>query len=296
MAALFNEQFVETISHLRIVSKQVPQAGGYAEQASRQLGAGMEFRDFRSYMPGDDIRRIDWSLYQRSGKLFLRLYEELQDLDLHVLLDVSDSMFFEDPPRADAGRQMAAALVAAAINQHDAATVYPFGAERRPSHRCGTGRSGLMRSLEFLEGLGPAGPTDLPAAVRRLARTPLRSGLVAVVSDFFDPAGIASVVEALRGLRHRLLLVQLVRREDAAPAATGQLRLIDCESERDLDVTVTAEALESYRWAYQRFQDGLLAFVRGRGAMHVTVDADRRVLEQLSGLFVKGVLAAPRTF
>lgn len=296
MAALFSETFIETISHLRIVPKQVPPGGRYAEQASRQLGGGMEFRDFRSYMPGDDIRRIDWSLYQRSRKLFVRLYEELQDLDLHILLDVSDSMFFETPPRADAARHMAAALLAAAINQHDAATVHPFGSELLPSHRCATGRAGLMRALEYLERLGPAGPTDLTSAARRLARTPLRSGLVAVISDFFDPAGIAKVVEALRTLRHRLLLVQLTRPDDAAPIATGQLRLIDCESESDLDVTVTAEALESYRQAYQAFQNGLLGFVRSRGARHVVVNAETPVLEQLGELFVKGVLVTPRAF
>ena len=79
MSELFTSEFVDAISRLRIKARQVPRGGRHAEQASVQMGGGMEFRDFRPYAAGDDFRRIDWNLYSRSGMLFLRLFEELRD-------------------------------------------------------------------------------------------------------------------------------------------------------------------------------------------------------------------------
>src|SRR5512136_224110 len=99
MGALFTQDFIHSISRLRMMARQVPAGGRHAQHRSRDLGGGMEFRDFRSYVPGDDMRRVDWNLYRRSGRLFLRLFEELEDLPVYILLDVSDSMFFETPPR-----------------------------------------------------------------------------------------------------------------------------------------------------------------------------------------------------
>ncbi len=117
MAELFPKEFVAATTQMRLSAGPVPRGGRHAEHGSVQLGPGMEFRDFRSYMPGDDIRRIDWNLYRRSGRLFLRLFEEERDLPVYILLDCSDSMFFEESPsvrpirvplsRADAAKQAA---------------------------------------------------------------------------------------------------------------------------------------------------------------------------------------------
>ena len=129
MTRLFTDDFLHAIERLRIVARQVPLGGRHAEHRSRDLGSGIEFRDFRSYVPGDDLRRVDWNLYRRSGRVFLRLFEAPEDLHVYLLPDVSDSMFFETPPRADAARQMAAVLAAVALNQHDRVGIFPFGAD-----------------------------------------------------------------------------------------------------------------------------------------------------------------------
>lgn len=290
MASLFDEEFVAVISRLRIVSRQVPRGGRHAEQRSLQLGGGMEFRDFRAYMPGDDIRRIDWNLYRRSGRLFLRLFEELQNLPVYILLDVSDSMFFETPARADAARQMAAALIAAALNQHDSAGLYPFGQDLLTPMRSVSSGAGLSTALAYLDRLSPAGPTNIAYALRRFSAMGMRRGLVVVISDFFDPHGVDVTIDTLRSIRHRLLLVQVVRPVDAEPDLSGEVRLIDCEVGRDVDVTITTETLARYRRAYEEFQNALLQFVARRQVGYLALDADRPVLEQLSSLFVDGVL------
>jgi uncharacterized protein (DUF58 family) len=288
MAVLFSDDFVRAIAPLRIVARQVPAGGRHAEHRSRDLGSGMEFRDFRSYAPGDDIRRIDWSIYRRSGRLFLRMFEEVEDLPVYILLDVSDSMFFETPPRADSARQMAAVLAAVTLNQLDRTGIYPFGDDLLRPLAPISGKQGLHRVLAYLDQLGPSGPTNLERSVRRLAAMRMRTGLAAVISDFFDPRGVGSVTQALRSLRHRLLLVQVARASDASPPLDGELRVVDCESGHGVDVTVTAEGLERYRRAYREYCDELLRFAARRRAAHLMLDADKSVLAQLGGLFVGG--------
>lgn len=290
MPALFTEDFHRKVARLRIVAKQTPPGGRHAEHRSANLGAGMEFRDFRAYVPGDDLRRLDLNLYRRSGRLFLRLFEEPRDLAVHVLLDLSDSMFFETPPRADAGRLMAGIVLAAALNQHDRAELHPFGADLLPAVAGKGGRPAFLRALDYLERARPAGPTDFGRSLRRFGAVPRRRGLAVVISDFFDGRGSEAIIEALRGLRHRLLLVQLVRAVDAAPALDGELTLVDCETGAGVDVTVTSRVRARYVERYRRFNEALLGFAARRRCAFLRLDADKPVFGQLGRLFRDGVM------
>ena len=290
MATLFTEEFIRSVAKLRIVARRVPAGGHHAEQHSRHLGSGIEFHDFRSYVEGDDIRRVDWNLFRRSGQLFVRMFEEPQDLCVYILLDTSDSMFFEAPPRADAARRMAAVIAAVSLNQLDRVGVYPFGADLTNPLPIGSGNRSVRRVLDHLERLGPAGPTDLARSVRRFGAMQVRSGLAVVISDFFDPQGIDVVIRALGSLRHRLLLIRVTRASDASPALSGELRLLDCESGAGVDVTVTSGSVERYREAYRAFGDALYGFAARRRAAQLNLDADAPVLAQLGELFVDGVL------
>lgn len=290
MNDLFPPEFVAALSRLRLHAGQVPRGGRHAEQGSAQLGAGMEFRDYRSYQPGDDIRRIDWNFYQRSGRLFLRLFEEERDLPVYILLDHSDSMFFEDPPRANAAKQAAAILIGAALNEHNRPALYPFGAGLNQNFPAIPNRRTLPATLARLAALGPAGQTDLPAVLRRLKSMRLRRGVVAIVSDFFDPGGIWALSEYLHGLPHKLLLVRLARDSDANPQLDGELLLEDCESGGDLRVTITPATLAAYQASFADFENKLLEFSAKRRAGYITLNADGNVLEQFMEIFNGGLI------
>lgn len=293
MTRLFNDEFVRAIGQMRIVARQAPPAGRHAEHRSRDLGSGMEFRDFRPYVPGDDLRRVDWNLYRRSGRLFLRLFEEPEDLPVSILLDASDSMFFETPPRADAARQVAAAIAAVALNQQDRVSLFTFGRDLVAPMPVLSGKAALPRMFAHLERIRASGPTNLVRAARRFAARQRRPGLAVVISDFFDPLGMTRVTEALGSLRHRLALIRVVRASDAAPDLHGELRLLDCEDgggHAVVDVSVTQENLARYRRAYREFEETLGRFATRRRAAYASIDADVPVLDQLGGLFVDGVL------
>lgn len=291
MSRLFTEEFVRALDPLRITVRQVPGRGRPAEHRSRDRGSGLEFADFRNYVPGDDLRRVDWNVYRRSGRLLMRLFEQPEDLAVYVLVDVSASMFFETPPRADAACQVAGALAAVALNQLDRVDVYPCGAELGAPLRAVRGKAGLRDLLDQLEALGPAGPTGLARALRTFGHKRLRPGLLVIVSDFFDPQGVEAVLAALRGVRQRLLLVQLVIPTDAAPELSGEYQLVDCETGSQVDVVLSPRVLARYQAAYARFNDALRGFVVRRGAAHVRIDAHEPVSAQLRTLFPNGVLA-----
>lgn len=285
MSDLFPPEFVAALSQMRLHAGQVPRGGRHAEQTSSHLGMGLEFRDYRSYEPGDDIRRIDWNFYRRSGRLFLRLFEEERDLPVYILLDCSDSMFFEETPRANAAKQAAAILIGASLNEHNKPTLYPFGASLNEHFPAINQRRALPFTLQRLAELGAAGPTDLPAVLRRLNAMRLRRGVVAIISDFFDPAGIETLLQHLHTLPHKILLVRLARDADANPPLEGELLLEDCEGESDLRVTISPASLAAYRRSFDAFESQLLDFSMKRRAGYIKLNAERNVMEQFMDVF-----------
>lgn len=285
---LFDAEFLTALRRLHIHAKRVARGGRHADQRSRDLGDGIEFRDFRPYVPGDDFRAIDWTIYRRLGKVFLRLFEEMEDLPVYLMPDISQSMYLENPPRAKAGLRCALALASITLNQHDTVGLFPWGSDLTVELRPQSGAGRIMRFAEVLAGLEPRGETDIQRAVRTFNAFRMREGLAVFVSDFFDPNGIEGVLKALRQVRHRILLVQLVRKSDRDPGLLGDLQLRDCESGAVEDVSATPAVIEKYQAAYDTFQNQLTDFANKRGIGLLQLDIEGDVLSQLAQLFESG--------
>ena len=228
---IFDPAFLASLSHLRVVARRVPRDGRFAEQRSRDLGHGTDFRDFRPYAAGDDFRAIDWNIYQRLGRVFLRLYEELEDLPLYLMPDISRSLFLESPPRALAGLRTTLALASISLNHHDSTGLFPFSNDCEILARPQSGRGKVMLFADRLAHV----------RARRADRHPRRDQALQQLRAcgagcwWWSPTSLIraaseAVIAALKQVRHKLLLVQLHRRSDAEPDVRGDVRLIDCES------------------------------------------------------------------
>lgn len=285
---LFDSDFLESLKRLHIVARRVARGGRHAEQRSHDLSSGIEFRDFKSYTAGDDFRAIDWNIYQRLGRVFLRLFEELEDLPVYLLPDISRSMYFEDPPRAFVGLRTSLALASIALGQHDTVGLFPFSNDLDVALRPGSGKQRLHRLAQVMGDLEPGGETDFAHSIHRFGALGLRQGLVIVVSDFFDPAGVEVIERSLRSLRHRVLLVQLCRRSDAEPEHQGDFEFFDCENGQAENVSATASVVASYRRIYSEFVDGLVGAARRLDAGFLSLDVERDVVAQLAVLFERG--------
>ena len=291
---LFDPDFLASLEPFKVLARKVARGGRQADQVSIQHGSGMEFADYKPYVAGDDPRAIDWNIYRRLGRIFIKKFEERRDLPVYIFVDVSKSMFFGDVPRIGAGLRTALALASISMQQHDSVSLYSFSGDLSHKVNSRSGKSGLLRFANHLIGLSEDGQSHLALALRQFASHNRRRGLMIIVSDFFDPSGLEHVFSVLNISRQRLVLVQLVREQDANPTQLsdmqGDIRLSDCETQDTVDVSVTPAVLARYKEVYSKFNKKLIDFARAQGAGLVRVDTDKDVLEQLSQLFETGNL------
>lgn len=285
---LVDPELFDAARRLHLSARRVAPRGRFADQRSRDRGMGLEFEDHRPYSPGDDLRAVDWHLERRLGRLFVRLYEQQEDLPLYLMPDISRSQFLENPPRGRAGLRATVLLAAASLFQHDTVGVFPFGSDLSILSRPAAGRNRAVTLASRLAALEEGGSTDIPQAIARLSAMNLRRGLVVLVSDLFDPQGIEAVTKALGRLRHKLLIVQLTRPVDANPGLAGDLRLVDCESGAVEDVSITPAVQERYTRAYGAFETHIAEFCRERGIGRIRLNCDENVVPQLTKVFQAG--------
>ena len=290
---LFDAAFLRSLNGLRLIAHRVPAGGRHGEQRSRQQGSGVEFTDVRQYIPGDDYRAIDWNLWQRFGKLFLRLFLEDQDLPIHFLLDQSASMGHievDGTTKTRTARQAVAAMSYIALNHMDRVAVHPFaGKPLRPLPGVG-GKRSFQRLLGYLAELPTTGETSLVDAVRHFAHRRTRRGLCVIVSDFFDPRGADDIISTCSLIKHKLLLLRPTHPNEESPPLDGSLQVVDCESGEELSLTLDEGARERYREAYRQFTAQLEGFARSRGALMMPMYTNEPTVAQLARAFTTGAL------
>jgi uncharacterized protein (DUF58 family) len=230
-----------------------PQSGLYAgERRSTRSARSPEFSDFRPYVSGDDFRQIDWKAYARLERLMLRLYVAEEEACLNVVLDTSASMVLGEPPKWESGRRLAAALAFVGLAAMDRVQVGELGGRYLPPLR---GRDGVHRVWAFLDGLDPdgqAGPEDLVRARW------LRPGLTVVISDFLmEGSSWTPALTSIRSRRQEPVLWQVLAPDEEHPALTGDLKLIDAETERARELTITPGLQQEYLRALAAHRDGL---------------------------------------
>ena len=286
---LFDAEFLNALETFNLRIQRFLRQGRHGEQLTHDRGIGLEFKDFKQYVPGDDLRAVDWNIYRRLGRVFVHVFEEYQDLPLYLLVDRSKSMFLEETPRVHAALRSALALSSIALSQHDVVSLLSFSDDLEMHSKPIVGRRQLTTLARRMVELYEQNGTQLSQAVSQLALRKLRPGLLVILSDFFEPEGLDPVLDALRMSRHKMLLVQLVKDMDGDPTSNaefvGDIRLVDCETSSAVDVTVDPAVLARYRRIYEEFNQQLTEFASGQGIGLIRVNADGDVLEQLGTLF-----------
>lgn len=247
---LFDEEFLRRLQRVRLICRRRFQGLDHAERLSRQTGAGMEFADHRNYSRGDDFRALDWKLYGRTGKLFLKLFEEETELPVHFLVDASQSMRAGVPGRRkfDQARRLSAALGSLALDGLDRVGAGFFSDTLHAQIKPSRGRGQFHQLLTFLRNPPKdSGTTHLARAMESFVHGNRRRGLVFVISDFFDPHGWEEGVELLRYHRFEVRLLQVLSEKDWNPAEPGDVELADCETGQILSLTLTPRLLKEYR-------------------------------------------------
>lgn len=287
--AAFDEAFLGQLERLHLVSKKVFAGQTQAMRRSRRLGAGIDVADFRPYAAGDDLRHVDWNYYASARELLLRLFEEEEDLHIHLLLDTSGSMRTGDGRKADYARRVVAALGWIGLANLDRVAVVPFADRAMARLPASRGRSQVWKLLRFVASPPEGVRTDLRESFRTfLAQTARKRGLVVVVSDLEDERSWQDAVDQLRYHRMEPLLIHVHDLRDLEPALNGDVELEDCETGERLLVTVTPELLRAYRAEALARLDAAETWCRSRGVLYFRAPVQLPFDELVLQIFRKG--------
>ncbi len=270
-STLFDRDFLRKLEYLSFVARRIYRGDTRGAHASPRRGTSLDFADYRTYQPGDDFRAIDWSIFGRLDRLFVRLYAEEEDLTVHVLLDASASMTWGTPPKLDYARRLAAALGYVGIGSLDRVGVTTFAAGLGGALAPRRGRAQLFHLLDYMSRIQGGGRTDIARSLEDYGRRSRQPGLAIIITDLLDEAR----EDALRGLRALLfhdfevVLVHVLDREEIAPREDGALRLTDMETGQALAVSVDRPLAAAYRRRVERFFAAVESFCLANGVEYL---------------------------
>ena len=252
---MLSDAFLSRLDTLMLAMKGRASGGAGGTRRSRQTGSSAEFSDYREYIPGDDIRRIDWNAMARFDRIFLKLFMEEQESAVTVLLDGSGSM----AEKWTAARRAAEAVGYLALTGGDRLRViFLQGGDPAPSAGAGprlspllSGRQAYARLTQFLDTCAPAGAGSLTQRVLQIEG--LRKGLCFLITDGYEEGGIGTALDNLRYRGQECALIQPLSPFELSPALDGAVKLTDAETGAAVNLLADREALESYQRALEAF-------------------------------------------
>ncbi len=267
--ALLDPEFLHKLEQLELVSRRIFVGRMKGERKSKRRGSSVEFAEHRNYTSGDDLRHIDWNVYGRLDKLFLKLFLEEEDLHVYTLLDTSLSMDFGNPTKLRYGKQVAAALSFIGLVNHDRVLLDTFSARLDQGLRGIRGRSQMYRVVQYLDQLSATGQSNLTAAAREFAIRHAGKGVVVVISDFLDKNGYQDALRYLLARNMDIYVVHILSHEEIEPELVGDLRLVDCEDDETAEITISAPLLKRYKDNLNAFVGGLKEWCTQRGITYI---------------------------
>jgi uncharacterized protein (DUF58 family) len=267
---LLDDDFIARIEQLELVSRRIVSGKLKGERRSRRRGHSSEFADFRPYVEGDDLRFLDWNIYARFERFFLKLFLEEEDLWLTIIIDASSSMRFGDPEKLEYAKKIAAAMGYIGLINHDRVRVAAFTTRLSMVFGPARGRRQTRPLFEAMESFAvEEGGTDLSQSLRELALRGAKSGIVLLLSDLFDRSGVESALRPLlaAGGAAEVFVFHLLSPQEIEPDLAGDLRLVDVEDGIEAEVSIGRPLLKAYGRTLQRFRDEAKEYCSRRG-MH----------------------------
>jgi len=282
-STLLSPELLAKLERMELVSRKIFRGRMKGERRSPRKGQSVEFADFRNYVPGDDLRFVDWNTFARLEKLFLKLFLEEEDLHFYALLDASDSMEFGDPTKLHWAKQLAAALGFIGLVRGDRVKIETVGQPARAGSPAFRGRRSLWRMLDHVDAIERGEPTVLTQGIKNFCLRNAGKGIVVLVTDLMDKAGYEAGLKYLLSQDMDVYLVHVLSAEEIEPELSGDLRLVDCEDGDEAEVTVSGPLLRRYQETLAAFVDGAREFCTRRGMMYLMARNSLSVEDVMTG-------------
>ncbi len=267
---LLDAAFMSRLDQLDVMSRKLLAGKMKGERRSKRRGQSVEFADYRNYVIGDDLRFIDWNVYGRLDKLFLKLFLEEEDLSLYVLVDVSKSCDFGDPNKALYIKRVAAALGYIGLVNYNRVNIVAM-AEGVVAETGGLrGRRRVSQMIDFVSKLEPAGASHFAEACKRFALAHRQKGVCVLLSDFFIKDGFENGLRYIAaGGKYDLFAVQVLSPQEIDPDLQGDLKLRDVEDDDTAEVSITQPLVKRYKANLNAYCLALKDYVTRRGGTYL---------------------------
>lgn len=279
---IFDKGFFEKLNTLKLSLNMRLSQGLSGIRKSSARGSSVEFSDFREYMLGDDIRRIDWNAYGRTDKLYIKQFMEEKEGIFQIFIDTSRSMCFGEVPKSKMALQTAGALSYIILNNLDRVYINEMKENSLTKGKGVTGGAAFSHILNNLTRITFDGKTTLNKTI--LSRPVQQGGTSVIISDFMDKEGIEEAVKYLSYRKQTILLIQILAREERHVNYEGTLNILDMETDERVKITMSNATIREYRKQLENMQIGLQRLARKYGAYYVFMQSDEDlVYEMLHG-------------
>ena len=271
---MLSPEFLAKLEQLRIHCQQPVRGKFRGDRRSLNRGTGVEFADYRLYEPGDDLRYLDWNVYARLEKLFIKLFQADEELLVSILIDTSQSMKFGDPTKLAYAKQIIAALAYIALANSDRVALYTLAERLFSALPPIYGKSQYSRIQKTLATIETNGTTRLTECLKHFAVSQPQAGVTIILSDFLDAAGYTEGINALLGRGFALTLIHVQCLEEIEPPPAGEWRLEDAETGETKEITINEETIAHYQNQQKDFCEDLHRFCTKRGIGYVRIRTD----------------------
>ncbi len=267
----FNAEFYKSLSLFRMNLKMRLAAGANGGRKSNAKGSSVEFSDFREYLPGDDIRRIDWNAYARFDRLFIKLFMEEKEGIFRIFLDGSASMNYGESSKIKLAKQIAAALSYCILDHSDRVILNFLKDNKCEVFKGVTGKQGFSKITDNLSAMRPENENDL---LKSLSSQDIKlRGMSIVISDFYTER-LEDILKYLAHKKQEIFLVHVLSKEELHPELTGTFSLIDSENGKALKVTGSSSLEKDYAATLDRFLKNIEGLCKKYGAKYVLASTE----------------------
>jgi len=276
MSRLFDKEFLARLQRLALTSKYPTDTLSAGNRKSQSNGSSVEFTDYREYSHGDDYRRLDWNAYGRFEKLYIKLFTEEREAPVTVLLDVSRSMDWGEPNKSISSRRLAAAIAYISLVNYDRVSLLCIDEGIQKILTDIRGKNSFHRITDFLEDVRYGAGSSIQKAVEGCPVKWSR-GITVLISDLFTDGEFEELLKYLAYRRQTVHVCHILSPQETNPEVNEPVRLIDSETGRFVDITVTRGLLDSYHKTLNGFINGIERCCRKWGARYYQFSSDLSV-------------------
>jgi len=274
--SLLSAEMMAKLERMELISRKIFRGRMKGERRSKRKGQSVEFADFRNYVVGDDLRFIDWNLFARMDRLYLKIFLEEEDLHVYTIVDDSMSMDFGTPTKFLTAKRIAAALGYIGLCRGDRVSVSTFSKAASPLVL--RGRSSSHRLIGQLQSATTQNPSpSMEESVRRFCLKNSGKGIVILITDLLSKTGYETALKMLVAREMDIYLIHILSPEELQPKLAGDLKLVDSEDSDMREVSISASLLARYRQTLDSFIESARSFCNRRSIAYVSVRSDQPI-------------------